>query len=38
MTKDQLIDSVIKFNATKDTPVIVTRSQAEKALRDAGKL
>ena len=38
MTKDQLIDSVIKFNATKETPVIVTRSQAEKALRDAGKL
>jgi len=38
MTKDQLIDSVIKFNAAKETPVIVTRSQAEKALRDAGKL
>jgi hypothetical protein len=38
MTREQKIDSVIKFNASKETPVIVTRSQAEKALRDAGKL
>jgi len=38
MTREQKIDAVIKFNAAKETPVIVTRSQAEKALRDAGKL
>ena len=38
MTREQKIDSVIKFNASKETPVVVTRSQAEKALRDAGKL
>jgi hypothetical protein len=38
MTREQKIDAVIKFNAAKETPVLVTRSQAEKALRDAGKL
>jgi hypothetical protein len=36
MTREQKIDSVIQFNAGKG--VTVTRSQAEKALRDAGKL
>lgn len=36
MTKEQLIDRVIEFNAGKG--VTVTRSQAEKALRDAKKL
>jgi hypothetical protein len=36
MTREQKIDSVIQFNAGKN--ITVTRSQAEKALRDAGKL
>jgi hypothetical protein len=36
MTREQKIDSVIQFNAGKG--ITVTRSQAEKALRDAGKL
>jgi len=36
MSREQKIDSVIQFNAGKG--VTVTRSQAEKALRDAGKL
>ena len=36
MTREQKIDSVIQFNSSKG--VTVTRSQAEKALRDAGKL
>ena len=36
MSREQKIDSVIQFNAGKG--ITVTRSQAEKALRDAGKL
>ena len=36
MTREQKIDSVIQFNAGKG--ITVTRSQAEKALRDAKKL
>jgi hypothetical protein len=36
MTKEQMIDAVIQFNAEKGRAV--TRSQAEKALRDAKKL
>ena len=35
-SRDQLIDSVVQFNASKGKNI--TRSQAEKALRDAGKL
>jgi len=35
-SRDQLIDSVVQFNASKGKTI--TRSQAEKALRDAGKL
>jgi hypothetical protein len=36
MTREQMIDAVIQFNADKGRTV--TRSQAEKALRDAKKL
>jgi len=36
MTREQKIDAVIQFNAEKGRTV--TRSQAEKKLRDAGKL
>jgi hypothetical protein len=36
MSKDQMIESVVQFNANKGKTI--TRSQAEKALRDAGKI